>query len=523
MAQRLQLDVETDEAGEKSYWIGSGENWNQVPLELFVTMQRQQDEVRSQSGFEQAARGFGQSSSRLINAGRQAFNYVTGDDAELAELQGARRDQEQQDWAQDVFQGVAGDVGGFMPSMATAFIPGGLPAQVGIGTAQGALENPENPGMGAAFGAGGTLAGGAIGGMANRIARNIKGMAGRTMGAKGLHASQAETLRLGEEAGLNFTPGQKSGRAGQLRLEDSLKKNPAFAHIDEARRRANTEQLNNLAADRLRIPRTGKMTGEQQAEVVDRVKGAYKDAALATEGAELDPVHLIEFEDNLTEAGAAFFKRFNARFPKMAEGNKMTGAEFNQARNWLSKQSNANANIVAGVSDEIHELMGIVDDTLEAANPDVAGALQAARSDWRALKIVEASQRGAQTSAQGNISPAAAYNHLVRYDKGGFLRGRKTDDPFYNAIKAMAATGDLADSGTPTGMYMNQGIMQRAGNALINAPLAEDYMAGDKLSGMMLGLMEETTRSTGARAAGIAAARGLQHGMTRDEQAQVMP
>jgi hypothetical protein len=410
----------------------------------------------------------------------------------------------------------AAPVGEFIPDIASAFIPGKWPVQLGIGMMEGAARMPDNPTIGATFGAAGTGGGYYAGKMANRIGTNIS-----TRGER-LRRSEYErgVIRKGEEAGLEFTPGQRSGSQADLRLESRMRKDPAFAELDELRYQQNMEALNDEAARTIGVtPEGGRITPPMRAEAVDSVGKAFDDVALATDGAALDAEHIILMEENLTLAGEQLWRKFGRTYESIAQGNHMSGADFNSARNWLANQSRKNPDI----GDDIQEMMALFDDTLEAANPAQAQAIGEARKKWKALLIIENSLGGAQNAAGGNISPYGAFSALKRYEKGGFFRGRTTDNKFFDQVNAMSLAGDVQPGHTVSAPHTP--IARRVLDEVFNKPLMKNYLQGGGAGRTLMGLTHDVPTSPRAGQAGVASIRGLLYNMMGlgEEEAEIMP
>ena len=176
------------------YYKGEPGAWEQISPQQFQKEAMMQRGVQSQSAL---TRG-------LVGAGYYFQNLASG----ARELD---------------YGGLAFSVGQFGGAASSAVLPGGLKAQMGIGAAQSAAENPDNPALGAALGAGLTWAGDWAAESLGRITRTL------TRKRAAIDPDYAATLARGEAEGLRFTPGQKADDPATRMMEKQLMKNPRYA------------------------------------------------------------------------------------------------------------------------------------------------------------------------------------------------------------------------------------------------------------------------------------------------------
>lgn len=471
-------------------------------------------QFRQESYYQTQIQGQSVGEKMITGAGQYIRNTLSGASELLGGDQNAYQQQQNRaEWAQEAapheqYGGIPYQAGQFMAPMGTAVIPGGLPAQMGIGAAQGAAENPDAPWMGAGFGAGMTWAGDWLAQSLGRVTRTL------TNKRQALSPDITAKLDAAEQYGLEFTPGQRMDDPAARRMEMQLMKNPRFAQLDQDRFLTNQANLNDAAAETLGLTPTGRLTGPMRGEAARAVGEAFDSVAGSSEPITLLGRPWVDAAQDLTDAGQAHMERFIRKFPTLFEGEPITGQQWVQARNWLAKQSRLKSNIQSGVSEEMEPFMAILDDSLESANlqtnPGLINRITDARKKWKALLVIEDAQKRAGAAAGGNIPADQAYQALKRYDKGGIFRG-KQGDKFSTIVDAMAAARDVEMPPMPSQDMGAGGALRGLAGALWNAPAAEMYMRGSNIGRMMLGQFDELQPGSveGLRALGIGTARGL--------------
>lgn len=502
MAKLVELDGQ-------GFYIG--DDGKAVPLSPseYAKQQIYQNQIQGLSPGQQAMTAAGNYFANVGQGVKQIFSGSQGkQEAQQARAELAQRYQSMEDYG-----GYGKTIGEFGAPAASALLPGGLKAQMVYGAAQMAAEQPDTPVTGALMGAGTTLAG-------DRVASAV-GRIGKQISARRRQLSQdqfyRESVEAGERAGLKFTPGQRSGDPARQIMERELAKNPRYAGLDMDRFLSNQARLNDLAAETLGLPATGRVTGPMRGQAAKSVSDAFD--AIAKESAPVDllPGEFTQAATDLvsTDPGQAWFNGMTRRFPEVFDegAGPMSGEQFNRLRNWVAKESRNMGNITSGVADDIQPLMSVLDDSLEAANmatnPGLTENIRAARDKWRSLLVVENAQRGAEAAAQGNLSPVSAYNALRKYDKGGLFRGRGRGE-FSDAVQAMAMVGDKMPTIRPSGdPSLRGGPLNWLEETFWTGPAVENYMQGGNLGAMMLGQYQPGAAGPLLQSAGIGTARGL--------------
>ena len=438
-------------------------------------------------------------------------NYVQNTLSGARELTYGDPQQEQQlraQLAQDMkpwkdYGGMAVPTGEFFGAGSTGLLPGGIYAQSGIGGAQGAAERPDAPMAGFGIGVASTLFGDWVGDVVGRI--------GSRLLAKRMEVSPG--IRRAEDAGIEFTPGKRTGDIQRQLMEAELAKNPLFAGIDAPRFLRNRQRLNNLAADYLGVPRTGKMTGEMLGEAYDQARKGFKVMDNYEGPIEINPDRMIEVWEDLTPEAQQFMTNFVNKYKPVIDG-PVPGKTWNQARNWLAEQTRRGGN--KRIREEIQGIIGVMDDgAMNSVDEVTAAGLDRARGQWKAMLVMEGAQSSAKSKAAGDVLPASAYRSLEKYYGRRFRHGR-IRDPFMDAVRGMTEAGESAPPVRPSGNApMNINPIELLQQRFYQEPLARSYMKGNKLSEILLGASLMDDAIPGADRLGIGAARGI---MAQDEE-----
>lgn len=483
------------------YYKGEPGAWEQITPQQFQKEVIMQRGVQSQSPMTRASAAAGYYFANLGSGIRQ---LTYGD---TQEEQQYRADLRQNFGPHLDYGGFPVTLGQFAGGAITAVLPGGLKAQMGIGAAQGAAENPDSPVMGGAIGAGLTWAGDWAAESLGRVARTL------TRKRAALDPNYAAKLQRGMDEGLEFTPGQLADDPATRMMEKQLMKNPRYAQLDLDRFLSNQATLNSAAARSIGAPATGRVTPQMRGEAVKQVSQAFDAIADNSAPIEILGRDYLAAVDEMTDVGQALNERFIRRFPSLFEGQPISGKQFVDARNWLAKQIRQKTNWQSGAAEEMQPILRVLDDSLEAANetvnPILVDNIAQARRQWKSLLVIEDSLRSAEQAASGNLTAATAYNVLKKYDKGGIFRGRQRD-PFSTIVDAMAAAGDAPPAIMPSTDMGSGGILRTMMDTMYTTPAVERYMRGENIGRVMLGQLDEAGQITRTmQGAGIGIPRGI--------------
>jgi len=439
---------------------------------------------------------------------------------------------------------IAAGVGAMLPGLAT------LPIGMGLGgagmLAGGAGRLATNIGSGALTGAlsshegdlaGGALEGGALSGassmaanMVSRVRAGREGLkqaraqqaAGQAIGG-GLDDAQREIIEGARRAGLQVTPGQALGDATMRKLEASATSNPVLSPYWDELRRANSQQVNTLAARAMGVE-ADNVGAAVRAQAEGQLARDFNDIGrrigkVETSGLHKDLQALAEAEatGGLPTSDAW---RILKRFEKGIEGRRgavageladeIPGEALMNMRSQVAKEMrDAFAANNATKGDVMGEALELIDKHIgkaaKARGDEAAVELYGnARDRWSVLRAMD---RGGAT-IDGQVLSGQAARLMKASDKGrmwgladdaGQTRqmggtGRLGENPlgdFYDALRfASSQIGKdiVGDSGTATrlatsGMFEG-GLGATAGRAAsyaarraVAGPLAQRYMS----------------------------------------------
>lgn len=377
---------------------------------------------------------------KLTEAGQHvdaAFNnLLTGQD-QTAEERGAINAQTAENFPNAAMAGtVAGTVAPFMMAGATPVgarllgMSGPTAARIGFGMGSGGIVAG-----GDTLARGGTiedarrnaLIGGAIGGVLPAVGAVANNLIAPAVNPRVAQLAQMARDRFGIEIG----PGQISGNPTIRFLDDVVNKIPLSGGT--ASREAQQAAFNRAVANTF-----GESTDALTADVLEaastRIGNVFDDVAARTPRIAADSAFDQQMLDamntaqqTLTDAELVpLTRQFDALVGKFQQGgNAIDGATYQALTrkgtplDLALNSPNPNIRQVAG------EFREALDGALErSAAPDVLADLQAARSQWKALKTV---QRLAEKGPIGDVSPALLQGAVISSYKGMPTAGAGND------------------------------------------------------------------------------------------------
>lgn len=354
-----------------------------------------------------------------------------------------------------------GSIGSNLTAMAPAFIPGaqGLGALTAIGAAQGALTPTTagqsrllNTALGGAFGAGGKLAGDAVGGwLSRRVGAQL---------APALTDAQRAALNEGASFGMRATPGQQLGSKPLQQAEAWAMSHPwtsgPFARVGAG----NQAALDSAAAQAI---------GEHANVVDSTVMGRANDRLGDTFENVRNPNHVIMFDPKGTKGALdSIDEQFQGLLPNdmeirdnglvgqladLAATGHTTAEQLGQLSSKLGKAAYKQMSGPSGDRDlgqALYQVKDHVDDMLESSlSGDERAEYAAARRQYRNLMLLT-SRTGIVNPSTGHVAGGALASKLQQADRTGFLFG-KNQSPLYSAARfAQAFKPVVGDSGTAT-------------------------------------------------------------------------
>ena len=290
-------------------------------------------------------------------------------------------------------------VGGAIPSLA---IPGGMPAQIGGGIIEGALQNVEAP-----------LIGGTIGGALGGIGQKVGDALALRRQAR---AARGPGMQLAQETGLPLTVAERTddmvARWFDRQASTVLGRQVKGPSKQRALNRAFAASI-GVDSDIL----TGDVLGQaarQYSEVFESVAQGVDEIPLSPafdEGLqrmEQLAMQLVPDQRALTQLEIV---------QDMAAGDLIDGKQYLRMRSRLSKISRnywrSGGDQISG--EFVDELIGVLDAALTEAAPEAAAELVPARVGWRQLVAMRA---GSAISPQGDVNPVSMGRALERVYPG---------------------------------------------------------------------------------------------------------
>jgi hypothetical protein len=455
-----------------------------------------QGEIAKDQGFGEAA---------LIGAGRSMSQLGRG----IGQLFGADRPQEEKDFEREAYGRlqaerpvatalgeslpyVAGGVGAGAGGLAGGMLRQGMVAG-GIGGAmEGApMERLQNAAIEGATGVVGQGIANAVGRVfapgAERLAPEVlaqieraRGLGYKVMPTTG---TASRGLRQTVQGGLEATPGGAIEFDKVLRANQALLEKAAAASIGEA---ADAPFDTVLQAARQRI-------GDTFDAVADRVGTVPVDDQLLKDVLTINDTRVSPMitgpADPVRGVVDQALTYFEKNFERGMSARELMAQQSRIGKAARQAMSGANSNPELG-----HALLEMQDAMLMAlernAPADVAGTLQQARQQWRALMTLEAGSNIDPTT--GRVFPGRLANYLQRRDIPGFTEGANRS-PLYEGVRFMGRQQpELPTSGTAERTWLREALKTGAATGLAGAGLggmsdADPLATG--LSGGALGLL----------------------------------
>jgi hypothetical protein len=328
-----------------------------------------------------------------------------------------------------------------------------------MGAAQGALTPTTdgqsrllNTSLGGAFGAGGKLAGDAVGGwLAGRVGAAMR---------PALTDAQKAALEQGEALGMRATPGQQLGSKPLQQVEAKLQSFPwtsgPFARVGAA----NQAALDKAAA---------RSIGEDANIVDSTVLGRANDRLGDTFENVRSPDHTIMFDPTGTKAALdGIDQEFKGLLPngmdirsnalvqqldEFAANGHVTAQQLGQLSSKLGKAAYKQMSGPSGDRDlgqALYQVKDHADDMLESAlTGEERAQYAAARGQYRNLMLLT-SRGNIVNPSTGHVSGVALASKLQQADRQGFTFGKNTSDLYGAARFAQAFKPIVGDSGTAT-------------------------------------------------------------------------
>ncbi len=485
----------------------------QLLAQLMSPVDYQSQAAQGMGSLEAGAVAAGAELERLWTGAQRLAGKVLGDEAMVAGSRAADAERAAAMAPVEAEHPLATMVGNMVPGMA---IPGGAGKTL-VGRALGAaaagtgyewLGSGGDMGLGdaakiGALSAAGSAAGDVVG----------RGLAGHPQ-TRVLDRAGPEHRRLVAEAdrfGWATTPAERMDARNLRKIEAGWERNPYIGRAFDELRQGNQDKANRVALDAIGAgPRIEKLSDDILDEAHQRI-GAEMRRAAGTTTVALDQDVLTglanlaaDVKTTIASTNGDEINRMVDKFlDRMGKSVTMDVDEYlKQASDLATKARDAYRAGKSDVSVAAYRMRELLDDAFERSSGDLP-ELQAARSQWRALKELEAPG----VVRQGDLSTPTLYNKLKKL-QGGRVRGDRDLD---EAARLGHYFGQqVPNSGTPTGMA-GQAMLQGGPRSYIAAKIG-DLMGNAYLSRLgsaavtspgLLGLPMSLTGMTGPVTEGL--------------------
>jgi hypothetical protein len=468
--------------------------------------------AQGMGSLEAGAVAAGAELDRLGSGAKRLFGKALGDEAMVADSRAADAERMAAMAPVQEAHPLATTVGEMLPGMA---IPGGAGRTL-LGRALGAAAAGTGYEL---LGSGGdlTMSDAAKVGLLSAAGSAAGDVAGRALAGHSptrvLSRAGPEHRRIVQEAdqfGWATTPAERMDARNLRHIEAGWERNPYIGRAFDELRQGNQGKANRVALDAIGEVRAEKLTDDVLDDAHQRIGAEMRRAAGRTtvqlDNNVLNGLANLAADVKTTIAstnGDEINKMVDKFLDRMGKSGAMDVDEYlKQASDLATKGRDAYRAGKSDVSVAAYRMRELLDDAFERASGDLP-ELKAARSQWRALKELEAPG----VVRQGDLSAPTLYNKLKRL-QGGRVHGDRDLDTVARLGHTFGQ--QVPNSGTPTGMA-GQAMLQGSPRSLIAAKIG-DMMGNAYLSRLgsaavttpgLLGLPMSLTGMTGPVAQGL--------------------
>lgn len=381
-------------------------------------------------------------------------------------------------------------VGGFAPSLATAVLPGGLPAQMAYGAAESAITHTagDNAGIDAAIGAATTgIFGKAFDLMGRAIGNSGKALFGRepTPVSGQTREETARLIKVADDEGIEITPAQRTREKRRMQDEARMASQPSGQPLNDIRE-AQIEDINKMVLDRFGVENAVSWSPAVRRQIDNKIGKAFDDVEKGIPNTAADDEFLGEAAEiavlnNLTKEQAT---QMDDIALEVASG--MSGKSLMDLRKRLQKSIQNNLRGGNGdYADALHDMVNAVDNLIERSAPTDIAMRYADVRDMSRMRM--ALERGSSISPDGDINAASFSKGLERIYRKEFGRGAGHWNDSTNRVFDAARLGSMlndkiGNSGTATRSM--QTFSDRVVDKVWNEPKVGMYLAQPNLYGM---------------------------------------
>ena len=469
----------------------------------------------------------GEETGRSFDAGmmgwaEQADDIVRGfknlfadeDESERLDLEAQAAEQ----FGQETYRGSNGfatDVGEFVTTAPTMFLPGRLLVQSLLGGAEAALDQNAGDNMGLDFGVG-TATAGAFGKMfdlAGRLVGNAyKGFKGDGELVGELGETQRKAVEFADREGIEMLPSQRTGHSGREQYEAKVESQPYGQRFRDIRADQERE-FNRIFFERFGVDGATEYGDTVRAAVDGRINKAFNEVKADIPTTSSDEIFLDGAADITTR------RTLTPDQVRVLEETALDVADGMPAQQLLDTRkqmqtavvdnfNNGNSVYAGALRDMVDEIDNLVERT---ASAEVALKYADARDMSRMRMALE---MGAGTNAKGEVNHTSLANRLFKIYKNELGRGRgglrpDTQRSVDAARAASVFKTGVGNSGTTTrGM---QDLTQSAVDFGVRRPASNLYLKAPYLYGSFDPMSKLATSI--ANKAGNAASVGYDEGV----------
>lgn len=462
--------------------------------------------------FDAGMMGWAEQADDIIRGFKNLF--ADEEESERLDLEAQAAEQ----FGQDTYRGSNGfatDVGEFVTTAPTMFLPGRLLVQSLLGGAEAALDQNAGDNMGLDFGVG-TATAGAFGKMfdlAGRLVGNAyKGFRGDGELVGELGETQRNAVDFAEREGIEMLPSQRTGHSGREQYESKVESQPYGQRFRDIRSDQERE-FNRIFFERFGVDGATEYSDTVRAAVDGRINKAFNEVKAEIPTTSSDDIFL----DGATEITTR--RTLTPDQVRVLEETALDVADGMPAQQLLDTRkqlqeavvdnyNNGNSVYAGALRDMVDEIDNLVERT---ASAEVALKYADARDMSRMRMALE---MGASTNAKGEMNHTSLANRLFKIYKNELGRGRgglrpDTQRSVDAARAASVFKTGVGNSGTSTrGM---QDLSQTAMDLAVRGPASRLYLEAPYLYGSFDPMSKLATSI--ANKAGNAASVGYDEGV----------
>lgn len=411
----------------------------------------------------------------------RGFMRLFADDDEEARLDMEAEAAER--FASDTYRGsngLASDVGDFMTTAPTMFLPGGLIVQSLLGGAEAALDQESGDNQALDFGVGTVLSGtfGKMFDLAGRLVGNTyKSWRGDGELIGQLGETQRKAVDFADREGVETLPSQRTGHSGREQYESKVESQPYGQKFRDIRDNQEKE-LNRIFFQRFGIDGATEYSDSVRRAVDDKITSTFNEVkkdipTTSSDDIFLDGATEITTRRTLDDGQIKMLEDIALDVADGMEANKLLDTRKQLQTAIVDAYNSGNSTFGNALRDMVDEIDNLVERT---ASAETALKYADARDMSRMRMALE---MGAGTNAKGELNQTSLANRLFKIYRNELGRGRGGLDPRTQRSVDAAQTASvfktgIGNSGTTT---RRQGdLTETAMDWFVRRPIANTYL-----------------------------------------------